>query len=132
MGGKIDIQIKHRERVLLVRRMDRLIQSDDFAYIWNRITDKEKQTIKFTINLMHHDILKRWMQKQLDLGYESYSIRDLRMLASKHHVRYYSRKTRAVLIKVLTEKGVLNGNTGGSFDSNETIPSHCGCKKGSN
>ncbi len=126
MGGKIDIQIKHRERVLRLRRLDRLVQSDEFTFIWCRISDEEKQTVKLMINLVHYDILKHWMLKQLDLKFKMYSIRDLRALASKNHVGYYSRKTRAELIKALTEKGVLDDNPQGPFNKNEATSSCSG------
>ncbi len=129
MGGKIDIQIKHREKVLRLRRLDRLVQSNDFTFIWSRITDREKLEVTHLINMGQYVALKIWILKQLGLGFESYSYRDLRALASKHHVRYYSRKTRAELIKALTDKGVLDGNTNGPFNQDETVPSCCGREK---
>ncbi len=129
MGGKIDIQIKHRNKVLTLRRLDRLIQSDDFTFIWCRISHEEKKAASFLIWLEEYDHFKNWMSKQLDLKFKMYSIRDLRALASKYHIGYYSRKTRAELIKALTDKGVLDGNTNGPFNQDETVPSCCGCKK---
>ena len=119
MGGKIDIQIQHRNKVLRLRRLDRLVQSDDFTFIWGHITAQEKQTVKLWINWVRYDTLKHWMSKQLDLKFKMYSIRDLRALASKNHVRYYSRKTRAELIRALTEKGVLDGDAGRPFGKDE-------------
>ncbi|MEE9548733.1 MAG: hypothetical protein V3V68_05195 [Nitrosomonadaceae bacterium] len=131
MGGKIDIQIKHREKVLKLRRLDRLIQSDEFTYIWRKINSTEKLKVRIIIEEGFYYNLKTWIQDRLDLGFKLYSIRDLRALASKHHVSYYSRKTRAELIKALVEKGVLDGNTGGTLGKDETIPSSCGCQEGS-
>lgn len=128
MGGKIDIQIWHREKVLQLRRLDRLVQSDDFTYLWGCSTELDKIRVRFMINLMHYDTLKHWMQK-LNLTYESYSIRDLRTLASKHHIGYYSRKTRVELIEALTEKGVLDANTVKPLDRNETATNSSGCEK---
>ena len=122
MGGKIDIQIKHREKVLELRRLDRLIQSDEFSYIWCRVTQKEKDTASFFIWLGEYNHFKKWMQTQLDLGYKLYSVKDLRTLASKYHVPYYSRKAREELIEALTEKGILDGNTSEALGRNEATP----------
>jgi len=129
MGGKIDIQIKHREKVLRLRRLDRLIQSPEFTHVWCRIGHEEKKAASFLIWLEEYDHFKNWIQGQLDLGFELYSIRNLRDLASKHHIRYYSRKTRAELIEVLTEKGVLDGNIGESFSQDEATFDSCGRQK---
>ena len=130
MGGKIDIQIKHREKVLRLRRLDRLVQSDEFTYIWQRITDKEKRTIELWINWGRYDTLKHWLLDHFNLGFEMYSYKDLRALASKNHVPYYSRKTRAELIKALADKGVIDGNSNRPLNQNETLPSACGCEEG--
>ena len=91
MGGKIDIQIKHRNKVLTLRRLDRLIQSDDFTFIWCRISHEEKKAASFLIWLEEYDHFKNWMSKQLDLKFKMYSIRDLRALASKYHIGYYEK-----------------------------------------
>ena len=128
MGGKIDIQIKHREKVLRLRRLDRLIQSEDFTFVWCRITDQEKLEATHLIHMGRYVALKIWLQKQLDL--KLYSHRDLRALASKNHVPYYSRKTRAELIKALADKGVIDGNTNRPLNKDETLPSACGCEEG--
>ncbi len=121
MGGKIDIQIKHREKVLTLRRLDRLVQSDEFTYIWDEISSAEKLKVTRLIQEGQYVALKIWMLKQLDLGLELYNHKDLRMLASKHHIPYYSRKTRAELIKALTEKGILDGNANRPLSQNETL-----------
>ena len=129
MGGKIDIQITHRKKVLRLRRLDRLIQSEEFEHVWCRIGEEEKKIALRMIQSGQYNTFKHWLEAQFDLGFKMYSIRDLRTLASRYHVRYYSRKTRAELIKALTEKGVLDGNTGGPLGQDETTSSHCGCKK---
>ena len=130
MGGKIDIQIKHREKVLRLRRLDRLVQSDEFTYIWSRIDTVEKEAASFLIWSEEYEHFKNWLQKQLDLKFESHSHRDLRALASKNHVPYYSRKTRAELIKALADKGVIDGNSNRPLNQDETLPSACGCEEG--
>ncbi len=130
MGGKIDIQIKHREKVLRLRRLDRLVQSNEFTYIWDEVSSAEKLKVTCLIQEGQYEDFKHWLLDHFNLGFKSYSVRALRGFASMNHIPYYSRKTRVELIEALTERRVIDGNTNRPLNKDETLPSACGCEEG--
>ena len=118
MVKQIDlIKSEHHKETLNLRRLDRLVQSDDFNIAWERSTEKSHNCVLWHIKKRHYKIVKDWVFHYRYFNFQYFSIRDLRNLASKHHIPYYSRLSRPALISALVKKGVSDGIKEDYFDT---------------
>ena len=106
----IDIQIKHHKILLQLRRQDALIQSYAFTEAYELANEKQKKTLYKLLRRVQVLLVRHWIRDLLYDDYQEYTLRELRFIASKNHIKNYSRISKAELIDILIEKGIKNGN----------------------
>jgi len=106
----LDIQIKHHKILLQLRRQDSLIQSYAFIEAFDLSSQEQKHDLQRLLHRVRPLGVKRWIRDLLYDDYQEYTLRELRFIASKNHIKNYSRISKAELIDILIEKGIKNGN----------------------
>lgn len=88
-----DIQIFHHIKLLRLRNQERIVQSQQFADLWNNADKVERKRILFLLRKVEPDKLKELLTKHNDL-----STIEIRKVASYYRIKNYSRKTKAQLL----------------------------------
>lgn len=112
----LEFQIEIRRRTLDTRAINRLIQTEAFCEAWKVATEDERKAMAAAINDCDIDHVRSWIRKvnrksMMDLG-----VRDLRDIASSHHVKNYSRMQKEELVSALIEKGIETDAEGSTSD----------------
>ena len=110
MGGKIkglDFQIKQHKRFLLLRNLNRVIQSDIFRTAWD-IASEERRNLALDLII---DLEVRLLQLWVYGDFDGYTARELRQVASANHVPNYCKMDTAELIHYFLQKGIKDGST---------------------
>lgn len=129
---QLQVQLDHRKKVLELRRFDRLVQSEEFGDAWTVADDKEKVKAEILIRVELYVLLQKWIRQTLYDNFEKHTVRQLRELASRHHVPYYSRMLHEDLVRALNKKGVTDDVTGRITGHNATDSKNCRCASQAN
>jgi len=96
------LQQRASERINRLRRVQRLIETEDFALAWSSATSVKRREIEGWIHLGSITLLELWLVKANRVDLETMSLRQLRARASKSSVPYYGRLSRSELIWEIT------------------------------
>lgn len=83
----------------------KILRTQTFRDLW-AVSSKD-QKIKATTAIRDSDIqaLETWMDKHPSLSFEDFSIRKLRVIARRMHIRNYSRLSRVELVTAIRLEG---------------------------
>ena len=99
-------QIEIRRRTLDTRAINRLVQTEAFEKAWKAASHDERTKMASAINDVDLDFVRVWIRAVNRKTLIDLSIRDLRNLASRHHIKNYSRMQKEDLVSALIEKGI--------------------------
>ncbi|MFA5758545.1 MAG: Rho termination factor N-terminal domain-containing protein [Clostridia bacterium] len=100
----IDLQLFHHKKLLLVRRQDRVVQTEEFIFIWKKANVTERKEIVRLLKLVKPDRLIDYIDAKINENLVDRPIAELRSLASHYHIKNYSRKSRDQLAKEIKER----------------------------
>lgn len=124
MGEKlkgINVQIREHKRFLRLRNQNRLIQSMAFLDAWDLFNDVDKDIILDLIEKIDPLMIKRWIRNILYDDFENHTTIELRQLASKNHIKNYSRMTKEELIYTLIQKGIEDDSKRHAGDDSKSL-----------
>jgi len=110
MGRQVklqEIQDTQHRLALKHRNLDVILNSKLFELAWKKAELVDKKEVIELINNIKIDYIKKWIRTILFDIY-GYTIRELRELASQHHISNYSRMSKEDLITILNKKGIKN------------------------
>lgn len=102
----LEFQIEIRRRTLNTRAINRLVQTEAFAEAWKVATEDERKAMAAAINDCDIEYVRMWIRKVNRKTLIDLTIRDLRGIASRHHIKNYSRMQKDDLVSALIEKGI--------------------------
>jgi len=83
--------------------IERLLQSSRFETAWFGATPNQQNKVEPLIDHGRLEGLRQWVKEVMEDTYESMSYQELRKLASKRNIPYYSRMFKDELITKLEE-----------------------------
>jgi hypothetical protein len=86
------------------RNIDRVIQSEDFRIMYERASKKHQERIEELIWELIPSKIEHWILSQRLLDIDKLTLRELRLIARKYGIRYYSIKTKGELQEELNER----------------------------
>ncbi len=109
----VDIQFNHHKKTLELRKFDRVVQSSGFQDAYKIANQSDRWDVSAIIIEGRLFDLKHWIRRHLYNDFKNHSVAELRILASAHQIKYYSRLTKAELISKLIKKGLTDGDSKG-------------------
>lgn len=126
---QLQVQLDHHKKVLEFRRFDRLVQSEEFGDAWTVADGEEKGKAMFLIQFEAYTSLQKWIRQMLYVNFEKHTVRQLRELASRHHIQYYSRMLHGDLVEALNKKGITDDVTTATVERDATDSEDCRCTR---
>lgn len=126
---QLQVQLDHHKKVLEFRRFDRLVQSEEFGDAWTVADKGEKINAEIIIRIKAYLLLQQWIRQMLYVNFEKHTVRQLRELASRHHIQYYSRMLHGDLVEALNKKGVADDVTTATIERDATDSEDCRCTR---
>ena len=103
------IQKEVHQRLLNIRRIERLVLSKEFEIAYVRANEKAKQKVIEIIKQGSNEQLTKWIKFELEEGIGDYTIRQLRLIASQYGIPNYGVMLKSQLLSsilgALDEKG---------------------------
>lgn len=96
-----------RERLLTVRCLERLVASDEFTIAYTKADELCRSEVHQFIDTIDIAAIKKWIHKQniVVANYGALSLRELRVIAQKLGVPFYSRLPKASLLSEIAKYG---------------------------
>ena len=112
-------QTEVHKLLLDVRRLERVINSDEFANLFATLKSVEQITITELIRACKFNELLVWYEQRIA---NTPSIRELRVIASRLKIPRYALMTKIELVKAITQqKDILYGQTRSRSDIGEIV-----------
>lgn len=96
------IQIEIHEKILLLRKIDRLINCQEFEEYFNSLKDPNKGCLVSLILDNQLDEITNLFNLKIKRDLSEYSVRELRLKASRLYIKHYSGMTKSELIGAIT------------------------------
>lgn len=96
------LQQRASERINRLRRVQRLIETEDFAFAWSSATPLKQKELTGWIHLGNITLLELWLTRANRVDLEIMSMRQLRTRASRSSIPYYGKLSRSELIWEIT------------------------------
>jgi len=97
-----DIRLRNSTRVNRLRRVQRLLETELFAFAWNAANDAKRKEVDGWIYLGNISLIEKWVNESRKQDLEIMSLRQLRSRASAVGVQYYARLAKSELIWEIT------------------------------
>lgn len=114
------LQEHSRRLVLEYRNQDRIIQSESFEEAWNSASREKRTEISCYLQHPNVDKVKKWIKDVSKHGYQSLTVKELRVLASYFRVSKYSRLHKEQLIKEIEDHEARELDTEKTISRDET------------
>lgn len=98
----LDIRQRASNRINRLRRVQRLIESDLFEFVWGASTPQQKKEVDGWIYLGDLTRIEKWLIQGKAKDLEMMSLRQLRERASSVGIQYYARLSKSELIWEIT------------------------------
>lgn len=86
------------DKINRTRRTLRIITQPEFKLAWETLTPKQASRLEACIALNQYEYLEDWLNSQIEKTLDDLTLKELRVLAKKHRVRYYGPMSKAALI----------------------------------
>jgi len=106
-----ELLISQRNRVAAHRRLLYAVESKEFKLAFEKLNEVDRKLVLEAANNADTRTIDDLIFKQLEKQLDDLSIRELRLVASKYHIPYYSTKMKQELIDAIrTKQSVDNAN----------------------
>lgn len=113
----IEYQELAHNKLLLARRLERLVSSPLFERVSKKFTEKEKEKVKEHIDKLDPTALRELIRKHDGRELGDLSLRELRIIAKRLHIKNYCRSPQWLLINEVQKTIKLNESmTGETVD----------------
>jgi len=106
------IREKQRQKVLLYRSIERLINKPIFGILWEESDFLIQWIVADFINDGDKDEIINWITNHKSLSYEDRNISHLKSIARKLQIKNWSRLSKYELIRAIQQKELGNEKTG--------------------
>lgn len=87
----------HRQ-LLDIRSFYTVVQTDTFRELWDKCDQSTKLKLMDWVRDGHYDLVRSWMDCQLQSDFSRYNVKELRSLASRLGIPDYHLKLKAQLV----------------------------------
>jgi hypothetical protein len=102
-----EIQYEIKSKLLILQRINRLINSEQFINAYNKANDEQLTKLSKYLEDLNKDAITYWIKIVLKEEYEEYSVMDLRNLAKNLGIRHYQSLTKdSLLFEIYKAKGI--------------------------
>lgn len=101
-----DLTAEVDEKVLRLRRVRRILESEAFFAIEKTLDDSEREKLKQLIQAADDEGIKTLIKRQGETELGSKTLRQLRKMAKGKHIRHYHMLPKPILLSELMNAGI--------------------------
>lgn len=117
-----DLIVHQLNLIAAHRRVLYTLESKEFKLVYDRLPEMEKAVIQGLAWRGNDKMIREYVFKNLETTLDDLSIRELRLVASRYHIPYYSIKPKKELIDAIRDKQNLGNSRRESGKSTPKTP----------